>query len=32
VLVDGEGGWQYAFRILHAGSVLAQGRAAVMPG
>jgi predicted hotdog family 3-hydroxylacyl-ACP dehydratase len=32
LLVDGDGGWQYAFRIRHAGGVLAQGRAAVMPG
>jgi predicted hotdog family 3-hydroxylacyl-ACP dehydratase len=29
-LLDGGGGWQYAFRVEHAGSVLAQGRAAVM--
>jgi predicted hotdog family 3-hydroxylacyl-ACP dehydratase len=31
LLVDGEGGWQYAFRISHAGELLAEGRAAVMP-
>ena len=31
LLVDGEGGWQYAFRITHAGELLAEGRAAVMP-
>jgi predicted hotdog family 3-hydroxylacyl-ACP dehydratase len=31
LLVDGEGGWQYAFRIVHAGNLLAEGRAAVMP-
>jgi len=30
VLVEGEGGWQYAFRIRHADALLAQGRAAVM--
>jgi len=30
VLTDGEAGWQYAFRITHAGTVLAEGRAAVM--
>jgi len=30
VLTDGEAGWQYAFRITHAGTLLAQGRAAVM--
>jgi len=29
-LLDGGGSWQYAFRIDHAGSVLAQGRAAVI--
>ncbi len=31
LLVDGDGGWQYAFRLLHAGELLAEGRAAVMP-
>ena len=31
LLVDGEGGWQYAFRIAHAGELLAEGRAAVIP-
>jgi predicted hotdog family 3-hydroxylacyl-ACP dehydratase len=31
LLVDGDGGWQYAFRIAHAGRLLAEGRAAVMP-
>ncbi|MFC7302178.1 phosphotransferase [Cognatiluteimonas weifangensis] len=31
VLVDSEAGWQYAFRIQHAGTLLASGRAAVMP-
>jgi predicted hotdog family 3-hydroxylacyl-ACP dehydratase len=30
VLTDGEAGWQYAFRISHAGTLLAEGRAAVM--
>lgn len=30
VLVEGDGGWQYAFRIHHADALLAQGRAAVM--
>lgn len=30
VLIDGDGGWQYAFRILHADTLLAEGRAAVM--
>ncbi len=30
VLTDGEAGWQYAFRITHAGVLLADGRAAVM--
>ena len=32
LLIDGEGGWQYAFRITHEGTLLAQGRVAVMPG
>jgi predicted hotdog family 3-hydroxylacyl-ACP dehydratase len=31
LLIDAEAGWQYAFRILHAGNLLAAGRAAVMP-
>lgn len=31
VLVDGEGGWQYQFRIEHDGALLAEGRAAVIP-
>ena len=30
VLVEGEGSQQYAFRIRHAGTLLAEGRAAVM--
>ncbi|HZP65258.1 MAG TPA: phosphotransferase [Rudaea sp.] len=30
-LLAGETGWQYAFRAVHAGCVLAEGRAAVMP-
>ena len=30
VLVEAEGSQQYAFRILHAGMLLAEGRAAVM--
>lgn len=30
VLVEGEGSQQYAFRIHHAGALLAEGRAAVM--
>lgn len=30
VLIDAPGSWQYAFRLTHAGSLLAQGRAAVM--
>ena len=29
-LLGGENGWQYAFRIEHAGTLLAQGRAAVL--
>jgi predicted hotdog family 3-hydroxylacyl-ACP dehydratase len=29
-LLDGGAGWQYAFRIEHAGRLLATGRAAVM--
>lgn len=29
-LLSGEGHWQYAFRIEHAGALLAQGRAAVI--
>lgn len=31
LLVDGEGGWQYEFRIEHDGALLARGRAAVIP-
>ena len=31
VLIDSDAGWQYAFRIRHAGALLAEGRAAVMP-
>jgi predicted hotdog family 3-hydroxylacyl-ACP dehydratase len=31
LLVDGDAGWQYAFRITHAGELLAEGRAAVIP-
>lgn len=30
VLIDGDAGWQYGFRITHAGTLLAEGRAAVM--
>lgn len=30
VLVDSDSGWQYGFRISHAGTLLAHGRAAVM--
>ncbi len=30
MLTDGEAGWQYAFRIIHADTLLAEGRAAVM--
>jgi len=30
MLSDGDAGWQYAFRIEHAGALLAEGRAAVM--
>ena len=29
-LMGGDGSWQYAFRVEHAGALLAQGRAAVM--
>ncbi len=29
-LLAGDGHWQYAFRVEHAGTLLAQGRAAVM--
>ena len=29
-LLGGDGSWQYAFRIEHAGRVIASGRAAVM--
>ncbi|WP_291227361.1 phosphotransferase [Dokdonella sp.] len=31
-LLAGDGHWQYAFRIEHAGALLAQGRAAVIAG
>jgi predicted hotdog family 3-hydroxylacyl-ACP dehydratase len=31
LLIDSDAGWQYAFRIAHAGVLLAEGRAAVMP-
>jgi predicted hotdog family 3-hydroxylacyl-ACP dehydratase len=31
-LAAGAGGWQYAFRVEHAGRVLAAGRAMVMSG
>lgn len=31
LLMDGDSGWQYEFRILHADALLAEGRAAVMP-
>jgi hypothetical protein len=31
LLIDSDAGWQYAFRISHAGALLAEGRAAVMP-
>jgi len=31
LLIDSEAGWQYAFRIEHAGTLLASGRAAVLP-
>ena len=30
MLSDGDAGWQYAFRIEHDGTLLAEGRAAVM--
>ena len=30
LLVDGESGWQYGFRIVHAANLLAEGRAAVI--
>ena len=30
MLSAGDGGWQYAFRIVHADALLADGRAAVM--
>lgn len=32
VLVESEGGWQYAFRITHGDALLAEGRAAVLHG
>lgn len=31
LLIDNDAGWQYGFRITHAGGLLAEGRAAVMP-
>jgi predicted hotdog family 3-hydroxylacyl-ACP dehydratase len=31
-LLDGGGSWQYAFRVEHAGALLAEGRAAVITG
>jgi predicted hotdog family 3-hydroxylacyl-ACP dehydratase len=31
LLIDADAGWQYGFRILHEGALLAAGRAAVMP-
>jgi hypothetical protein len=31
VLIDSDAGWQYAFRVSHAGMLLAEGRAAVLP-
>jgi predicted hotdog family 3-hydroxylacyl-ACP dehydratase len=31
LLIDADAGWQYGFRILHDGALLAAGRAAVMP-
>lgn len=31
LLIDGDNGWQYDFRIHHDGRLLAEGRAAVMP-
>ena len=30
VLIDSDSGWQYAFHIRHADTILAEGRAAVM--
>jgi hypothetical protein len=30
VLIDSDSGWQYAFRIHHGDTLLAEGRAAVM--
>ena len=30
MLSDGDGGWQYGFRIVHGDTLLAEGRAAVM--
>jgi predicted hotdog family 3-hydroxylacyl-ACP dehydratase len=32
VLIDSDSGWQYAFRIHHGETLLAEGRAAVIPG
>lgn len=31
LLIDGDNGWQYEFRLHHEGRLLAEGRAAVMP-
>ncbi|MGY0557666.1 phosphotransferase [Lysobacter sp. A421] len=31
LLIGGDNGWQYSFRISHASVLLAEGRAAVMP-
>src|SRR5690606_28685746 len=31
LLMSGDSGWQYQFRIVHSGRLLAEGRAAVMP-
>ncbi|HVR80895.1 MAG TPA: phosphotransferase [Luteimonas sp.] len=31
VLIDSDSGWQYAFRITHVDTLLAEGRAAVIP-
>lgn len=31
LLIDTDAGWQYGFRVLHQGALLAVGRAAVMP-
>ena len=31
LLIDGDAGWHYGFQVRHAGRLLAEGRAAVMP-